>query len=98
MAIFRDRPELHIARRLQRRARWVGTKIIAVINIRATTVGVEVLQQGDPNIRATTSGAEVLQQGNPNIRATSVGVEVLMVVGTPPITTLYVPHIYEDYI
>jgi hypothetical protein len=60
VAIFRDRPELHIARRLQRRMRWVGTKLPPAIQTQTTHIGAEVLVGQTSTAQTTHIGAEVL--------------------------------------
>lgn len=99
MAIFRDRPELHIARRVQRARRWVGTKVAGnATKLQATHVGAEVLTQQTPKVRATHAGAEVLTQQTPKLRASHVGMELLLTYPLPTVTTKYVSHLYEDYV
>jgi predicted anti-sigma-YlaC factor YlaD len=92
--IFRDRPYDRLRHSLQRRARWVGTKVAILSPVRITRVGIEVLMNQSSKVQTTSVGVEVLMTQTSKVRISEVGVEVLMTMSTATI----VPHIFEDYV
>jgi hypothetical protein len=96
VSIFRDHPSYLQRIKRQRAARWVGTKVAALINVRDTATGVEPLIVQTPAVRDTKTGADAAHRPNAAVRATATGVEPLIVYVAP--VTKYIPHIYEDFV